>query len=91
MAAYLRGEADAQPATNKILERLTLPAAGQKGQAEPAEAPVTETVDEAKLRALTRPAEPTPASPRPAAPEAAPPADLGKANEKLSSLLGKPK
>jgi ABC-2 type transport system ATP-binding protein len=91
VAAYLRGEADALPATNKILERLTLPAAGQKGQAEPAEAPVTETVDEAKLRALTRPAEPTPAGPRPAAPEAAPPADLSKANEKLSSLLGKPK
>jgi len=92
VAAYLRGEANAQPATNKILERLTLPAAGEKGQAEPAIAPVTETVDEAKLRALTRPAEPTRAGPRPAAaPEPAPPADLSKANEKLSSLLGKPK
>ena len=91
VAAYLRGEADAQPATNKILERLTLPAAGRKGQAEPAEPPVTETVDEAKLRALTRPAEPTSARPEPAAPEPAPPADLSKANEKLSSLLGKPK
>jgi len=91
VAAYLRGEADAQPATNKLLERLTLPAAGQKGRAEPAEPPVTETVDEAKLRALTRPAEPTSARPKPAAPEPAPPADLSKANEKLSSLLGKPK
>jgi len=91
VAAYLRGEADAQPATNKILERLTLPAVGEKGQAEPAKAPVTETVDEAKLRALTRPAEPTSARPKPAAPEPAPPADLSKANEKLSSLLGKPK
>ena len=92
VAAYLRGEADAQPATNKILERLTLPAAGQKGRAEPAEPPVTETVDEAKLRALTRPAESTSAGPRPAAtPEPVPPADLSKANEKLSSLLGKPK
>ena len=92
VAAYLRGEADAQPATNKILERLTLPAAGQKGQAEPAEPGVTEAVDEAKLRALTRPAESTSAGPRPAAtPEPVPPADLSKANEKLSSLLGKPK
>ena len=91
VAAYLRGEADAQPATNKTLERLTLPAAGQKGQAEPAESPVTETVDEARLRALTRPAEPTSARPKSAAPEPAPPADLSQANEKLSSLLGKPK
>jgi len=91
VAAYLRGEADAQPATNKILERLTLPAAGPQGPAEPADPPVTEMVDEAKLRALTRPAEPTPAGPKPAAPEPAPPADLSKANEKLSALLGKPK
>ncbi len=91
VAAYLRGEADAQPATNKTLERLTLPAAGQKRQAEPAESPLIEKVDEAKLRALTRPAEPTSARPEPAAPEPAPPADLSKANEKLSSLLGKPK
>ena len=88
VAAYLRGESGAQPATNKILERLTLPAAGQKGQAEPAEPPVTETVDEAKLRALTRPAESRPTG---AAPDPAPPSDLSKANEKLSSLLGKPK
>jgi len=91
VAAYLRGEADAQPATNKTLERLTLPAAGQKGQAEPAESPLIEKVDEAKLRALTRPAEPTSARPKSAAPEPAPPADLSQANEKLSSLLGKPK
>ena len=91
VAAYLRGEADAQPATNKILERLTLPAAGPQGPAEPADPPVTEMVDEEKLRALTRPAEPTPAGPKPAAPEPAPPADLSKANEKLSALLGKPK
>src|SRR5260370_23885006 len=79
VAAYLRGEADAQPATNKILERLTLPAAGQKGQAEPVEPRVTETVDEAKLRASTRPAQPTPAGPRPAAPEAAAPPDPSQA------------
>src|SRR5712691_11189248 len=91
VAAYLRGEADAQPATNKTLERLTLPAAGQKGQAEPAESPLIEKVDEAKLRALTRPAEPTSARPKSAATEPAPPADLSQANEKLSSLLGKPK
>src|SRR5260370_24353921 len=60
VAAYLRGEADAQPATNKILERLTLPAAGPQGQAEPAETPGVETVEEAKPRAFTPPSEPPP-------------------------------
>src|SRR6185503_9039038 len=58
VAAYLRGDAEEKPATEKILERLTSP------QVSPA-APVptmqpVETVDQKKLDALTRPAEPTP-------------------------------
>jgi hypothetical protein len=46
-------------------------------------------VDANKLEALTKAATPTPAKPA-AAPEQKP-VDLSKADEKLSSLLGKPK
>jgi hypothetical protein len=48
-------------------------------------------VDDKKLEALTKAAEPTPspAKPRPTAEEK--PVDLSKADEKLSSLLGKKK
>ncbi len=84
VAAYLRGEGDAGPAPDKILDRLTAPQV-----AAPPPAPVAaEPVDQKKLAALTRTAEPAPA---PVAPTAAPqqPADLAKANEKLAALLGK--
>jgi hypothetical protein len=47
-----------------------------------------ETVDVQTLEALTKPKETPPAE---AVPETPKPADLEKANEKLSSLLGKPK
>ncbi len=85
VAAYLRGDAEAAPAADKILARLAAPAVPKP--ASPA-APSTPAVhiDEAKLQGLARPAEPRPAAPAPAP---APPVDLGKANEKLSSLLGK--
>ena len=89
VAAYLRGDAEAKPATDKVLERLTAPAS--KPEAKPAEArPQEPAVDRARLDALTKPAEPAlqPSAPE-AAPTTAPPADLSKANEKLSSLLGK--
>jgi hypothetical protein len=48
-------------------------------------------VDDKKLESLTKAAEPTPApdKPRPAAEDK--PVDLSKADEKLSSLLGKSK
>jgi hypothetical protein len=90
VAAYLRGEADEKPSTDKVLERLTLPAAAAEEKAEASE-PV-EQVNQAKLEALARPTEA--AAPPPARtpePEPAKQADLAKANEKLSSLLGKPK
>jgi hypothetical protein len=45
-------------------------------------------VDQQKLEALTKPAEPAIPAPQPQA-EPAKSADLEKANEKLSSLLGK--
>jgi ABC-2 type transport system ATP-binding protein len=87
VAAYLRGEADATPSSDKILERLTLPTAAR---AEPSvtAAPI-EKANEAKLAALTRPAEPTAPEPAPATISEPQPSDLSKANEKLSSLLGK--
>ena len=88
VAAYLRGDAVEKPATDKILERLAAPL-----PAEPAPAPVSipgASVDQKKLEALAKPAEPTPPSPKSAS-GLDKPADLAKANEKLSSLLGNPK
>ena len=86
VAAYLRGEAEAKPATDRILERLTLPQAAPTAPAAPAAA--APMVDEKKLEALTKATEPAP-QPKPAPAE--PQVDLSKADEKLSSLLGKPK
>ena len=85
VAAYLRGDAESPPTADRILERLTVPAASATvaPAAPPAPAP---PIDEAKLESLAKPAAPRPSVPAPAP---APPADLGKANEKLSSLLGK--
>ena len=89
VAAYLRGDAEAKPATERILERLTSP---QPAPATPASTtPPLETVDQKKLDALTKAVEPTlpPGKPSPAS--EAKPVDLAKADEKLSSLLSKPK
>lgn len=88
VAAYLRGDGEAKSSGDKLLERLTAPQAVPAP--EPAAQPV-DTVDQGKLDALTHShAEETPAeAPAPAA--ARPKEDLEKANEKLSSLLGKPK
>jgi ABC-2 type transport system ATP-binding protein len=87
VAPYLRGGAEAASPSERVLERLTAPAAPQP--VEPAAPPKpVEKVDETKLQSLARPAAPLPEPA--AAPEPAPPADLNKANEKLSSLLGKP-
>jgi ABC-2 type transport system ATP-binding protein len=88
VAAYLRGEGDAKPSTEKILERLTAPAAVAKEEPLPALAAI-EKPDEAKLEALSRPADPVAPATAPAV-ASSDPVDLSKANEKLSSLL-KPK
>jgi hypothetical protein len=87
VAAYLRGDAEAAPAADKILERLTAPTA-PKAVAPAAPAAPSVRIDEAKLEGLAKPAEPRPPAAAPA-PAPAPPVDLGKANEKLSALLGK--
>jgi ABC-2 type transport system ATP-binding protein len=85
VAAYLRGDAEAAPASDRILERLTAPSASKPAvPAEPA-APAP-AMDEAKLRNLAKPAEPRPTV---TVTTPAPPVDLGKANQKLSTLLGK--
>ena len=88
VAAYLRGEAEEKPATDRILERLAAPQA-------PAAAPVAtpepaNLVDQQKLQALTRPAEAAAPTVKPAA-EPPKAADLEKANEKLAALLEKPR
>ncbi len=87
VAEYLRGGVEAQPTTEKVLEKLSLPET-----ALPEKKPVTpaavQKVDEKKLEALGVAGQPaTPPAPMPEAK----PVDLSKADEKLSSLLGKPK
>ena len=87
VAAYLRGDGEQASPSAKVLERLMQPAA--TSASEPAVAAVADPVDSARLESL---AKPTPAA-EPQAPKAdpTPAADLSKANEKLASLLGKPK
>jgi len=83
VAEYLRAGTGEKPATEKILEKLALP---ETKPAAPV-APAAPAANEKKLEGLTKASEPTPASAKPASP-AAQPADLSKADEKLSSLLG---
>ena len=93
VAAYLRAGADERPPAEKILERLASPKAVQSvvPPQPPASSAAAPKVDNKKLEALTKAAEPAPKpdKPRPAVEEK--PVDLSKADEKLSSLLGKPK
>ncbi len=85
VAAYLRGDGAEKIAPDKILERLTQAQPEPEIPARPA--PEEEKVDEKILAALTQSSEPPPAPKPITQPEK--PADLEKANEKLSSLLGK--
>jgi len=89
VAAYLRGEAEAKPASERILDRLAAP---QAAAPTPASAPApVDTLSQQKLEALTKPAEPV-APAAVAATAAASPvsqAELRKADEKLASLLKK--
>ncbi len=94
VAAYLRGNESATGpnVTNKVLEKLSLP---QAAQPVPAAKPVlpsaTPVVDDKKLEALSQAIQPASLSPKGAPTPDTKPVDLSKANEKLSSLLGKPK
>jgi len=88
VAAYLRGEAEARPAADRILERLAAP---QNAPPVPVStAPEPPKVDEAKLSALAQATAPPPPPP-PKKPEPALEPELEKANERLASLLNKPK
>jgi len=89
VAAYLRGDGENKPASDKILERLAAPPAATPAitlAPKPAETP-----NHQKLEAMTRPAEPVALAPA-AAPAAAKPVsaeELRKADEKLASLVRK--
>jgi ABC-2 type transport system ATP-binding protein len=90
VAAYLRGEKEAKPAADRILERLAAPQ-----PAAPVPAPATPPEDDAlsrqKLAALMKPSEPV-APTSAAAPAVAKPvseAELRKADQKLASLVRK--
>jgi ABC-2 type transport system ATP-binding protein len=89
VAAYLRGGADIAASTEKILERLTLPTPA-KAPEEVAVAEEAPAVNQAKLESLARGVKTAPPLAPPVADETAG-GDLAKANEKLSSLLNKPK
>ncbi len=91
VAAYLRaGSAESGSQTERILERLTSPEPAPVATPKLADIPPQPKVDSAKLAELSKPAmeNPAPAVPKPVPAE---PVDLSKANEKLASLLGKPK
>ncbi|MHB8521800.1 MAG: ABC transporter ATP-binding protein [Limisphaerales bacterium] len=87
VADYLRGDAEAASPTTRVLDRLAMPA---MPKAPKVVTPPTDTVDHRKLEELTKAREPAP-GPTPTTAEPAKPLDLSKANEKLSSLVGKPK
>jgi ABC-2 type transport system ATP-binding protein len=89
VAEYLRGGVDEKPSTEKVLEKLTLPEA--KAVSMPAQEPKP-AIDEKRLESLTKATEPS-SQPSRSTPtiEQTKPADLSKADEKLSSLLGRPK
>ena len=87
VAAYLRGDAEQKPEGDRLLERLTT--AQPKPAAPAPTAKPAPAVDERKLNELAKPTEPTPAPVQSEAPASA--AEIEKANEKLASLLGKPK
>jgi ABC-2 type transport system ATP-binding protein len=87
VAAYLRGEAEAKPAPDRILERLAAP---QPAAPAPALAPKpAEAVDQQKLAALTKPMEARTPAPPSAGAKPASEEELRKADEKLASLVRK--
>jgi len=93
VAAYLRAGADERPAAEKVLEKLSLPQQAAQPVAEPKPAALVAApkVDEKKLEAMAKTAASAPAPAKAAPVSEAKPVDLSKADEKLSSLLGKQK
>jgi ABC-2 type transport system ATP-binding protein len=91
VAAYLRGDAEQKASGDRILERLTAPQPSATVPTAAASTPAAAPVDNEKLAALAQPAPAAPVKPAPAEPAAASREELEKADEKLASLLGKPK
>jgi ABC-2 type transport system ATP-binding protein len=89
VAEYLRAGAVEKPETEQMLEKLALPQAAAPVATVP-ELKAAPAMDETKLAALARPVELVTPPSRPA-PEPEEAVDLTKADEKLSSLLGKKK
>ena len=85
VAAYLRAGSDDRPASDKLLEKLALPQQAPVVQPKAPE-PSGPKTDDKRLEAMAKP-EPAPAPSKKAEPDQKP-ADLSKANDKLSSLLG---
>ena len=89
VAEYLRGGVGDKPATDKVLEKLSLPPATQPPvEAKSAAQPAASRVDDKKLEALAQASQPAPPPTKPASAPETKPVDLSKANERLSSLLG---
>jgi ABC-2 type transport system ATP-binding protein len=90
VAAYLRAGAEDRPAAENILEKLALPQQTAQPAAKPTPAAPVDAlkVDEKKLEAMAQVAVPASAPAKPAPTLEVKPADLSKADEKLSSLLG---
>ncbi|MEI7534733.1 MAG: ABC transporter ATP-binding protein [Verrucomicrobiae bacterium] len=89
VAEYLRGGMEAQPAADRVLEKLSLPQAAPTPAPKVSAEPTAPKADDSKLSALAQPAAPAPQPEKTAPkPEAGKPLDLSKADEKLSSLLG---
>jgi ABC-2 type transport system ATP-binding protein len=90
VAEYLRtGGTEEKPATDKVLEKLSLPQAAPTPAPKVSAEPAAPKVDDSKLSALTQATTPAPAPEKAAVKtEPAKPADLSKTDEKLSSLLG---
>jgi len=92
VAPYLRAGTQETPAQEKILEKLALPQAAKPAIDTKPTPQATPVVDEKKLEALAATDKPVqPPAKAPPASEREKPADLSKADEKLSSLLGKTK
>ncbi len=89
VAAYLRGGMEEKPPAEKILERLAVPQSARPAAPSPSvpSADAVSPVDDRKLAALMKAAQPVAPPPKPATEEKS--VDLSKADEKLSSLLGK--
>ena len=88
VAAYLRGDAESRAAVGQnsgTLDRVRRAAARRT-----APAPPSRCKRSTRPNSRRWPSPPRRAAAAAAAPQPAPPADLNKANEKLSSLLGKP-